>query len=102
MEDVFSAGCCFSSILSKANRKAVSTAIARNTQYRIIQLLYLTANQLARIGAMKDAIALTNWPKVRELARLSPETTHPSSGLRDTCMRVFPIPRKQKETSISG
>jgi hypothetical protein len=61
-----------------------------------------TASQLARIGAINDAIALTNCPNVRVLASLSPFTTQPIRGLRDTCIKVLPMPRKQKDTSIIG
>ena len=53
-------------------------------------------------GATNEAMALTNWPKVSVLASFSPLTMHVMSGLRDTCISVFPIPSRQKETSMTG
>ena len=61
-----------------------------------------TAAQLARIGVMKEAIALTNCPKVSVLASFSLEVISDTRGFRDTCIRVLPTPRRQKETSMTG
>ena len=58
------------------------------------------APQAAINGAMKEAIALTNWPNVNVLASLSPEIMFEISGFRDVCIKAFPIPNKEKEISI--
>jgi hypothetical protein len=47
-------------------------------------------------GALNDAIAFTNCPKVRELASLSPFTILDNRGFNETCIRVLPIPNKEK------
>ena len=54
----------------------------------------------ARIGAMAEAMALTNCPNVRKLDCFSGFTILANRGLRDTCMIVFPIPIKEKATNM--
>ena len=56
---------------------------------------------MAMYGARNEAIALTNWPKVKELANLSPLMILLNSGFNDVCIRAFPIPNKENEQSIS-
>ena len=51
---------------------------------------------------MNDAIAFTNWPKVNVEASLSSSTTLDTSGLREVCIIAFPMPRREKLTSITG
>ena len=55
---------------------------------------------LANMGAMNEAIALTNCPNVSELAKRLPRTILDSNGLIDTCINVFPMPNKEKEINI--
>jgi len=47
-----------------------------------------------------EAIAFTNCPNVRELERIFPLTMVESKGFKDTCIMAFPIPNKEKESSI--
>lgn len=61
----------------------------------------LVAPQMAMYGANRESKALTNWPSVSVEASLSPLTNTVSSGFRDTCIKVLPIPRKAKEMTIS-
>ena len=59
------------------------------------------APQEAMSGARKEAMALTNCPKVRLLASLSGLMRSLSSGLSEVCMMALPIPRREKERSIT-
>ena len=59
------------------------------------------APQMAMYGANREAKDLTNWPSVRVEASLSPLTNTVSSGFRDACIKVLPIPRKAKEMTMS-
>lgn len=47
-------------------------------------------------GALKEAMAFTNCPNVRELASLSPFTMLDNKGFNETCIKVLPIPNKEK------
>ena len=62
----------------------------------------VVAPHAAMTGARNDAIAFTNWPKVRVDASLSPLIRLVTSGLRDVCMMALPIPRSEKEMSITA
>ena len=53
------------------------------------------------IGARNEAMALTNWPKVSVDASLSLLIRLLTSGFSDVCMRALPMPRSEKEASIS-
>ena len=53
-------------------------------------------------GAINEAMALTNCPKVSCEARFLPPLTSAISGLSDVCIRVLPMPRSEKATNISG
>ena len=55
---------------------------------------------MAMYGAMNEAMALTNWPKVSVEARLPPCITVATSGFREVCISAFPMPRSEKLTSI--
>ena len=50
---------------------------------------------------MKEAIALTNCPKVKVDARFLPSVTAETSGLSDVCISALPIPSREKDTSIT-
>ena len=54
----------------------------------------------AIIGARKEAMAFTNWPKVRVEASLSPEIRLVTRGLSDVCIMALPMPRSEKAMSI--
>ena len=77
-------------------------ANTRKTGYNSNQLPNFTDAQLAIRGAMNEAMALMNWPKVRVLASFSPLTMQVISGFRETCIRVLPMPSRQKEISSTG
>ena len=49
---------------------------------------------------MKEAMALTNCPKVSVEARCPPRTTVATRGLREVCMSALPMPKSEKLTSI--
>lgn len=57
-------------------------------------------SQAATKGAEKDEIALTNCPAEIVLEYLSPETKLAIKGLRETCIKVLPIPRRMKDMTI--
>ena len=60
------------------------------------------APHMAIYGAMNEAMALTNCPKVSVEARLPPRITDDTRGLRDVCISALPIPSKENDTSIRG
>ena len=60
------------------------------------------APHMAIYGAMNEAIALTNWPKVSVEARLPPRITDCTNGLSDVCIRALPIPSRENDMSING
>ena len=62
----------------------------------------VVAPHAARIGARNDAIAFTNWPKVRVEASLSPLIRLDTRGLREVCIMALPMPRSEKEISITA
>ena len=51
---------------------------------------------------MNEAMALTNWPKVRMEARLPPRMTVDTSGLSEVCMSALPMPSKENDTNMTG
>ena len=59
------------------------------------------APHMAMYGAMNEAMALTNWPKVRVDARFLPVVTADTSGLSEVCISALPMPRREKEASIT-
>ena len=59
-----------------------------------------TVAQPAMIGARNEAIALTNCPKVKVLAKRFPLTIFDKRGFRDTCISVFPMPSSEKEINM--
>ena len=56
---------------------------------------------MAMYGAINEAIALTNWPKVRVEARLPPFITVATNGFKLVCIKALPIPSNENDTSIS-
>ena len=58
------------------------------------------APHMAKYGAMKDAIAFTNCPKVSVEARFPPRMTEETRGFSDVCINAFPIPKSEKEMSM--
>ena len=52
-------------------------------------------------GAMNDAIALINCPKVSVEARCPPCMTVETSGFSDVCMRALLMPRSENDRSIT-
>ncbi len=60
----------------------------------------VVAPQAARMGARNEAMALTNWPKVRVEASLSLLMRLVTRGLSDVCMTALPMPNSEKEASI--
>ncbi len=60
----------------------------------------VVAPQAARIGARNEAIAFTNWPKVRVDASLSPLMRLVTRGLSEVCMTALPIPSSEKAASM--
>ena len=56
----------------------------------------LPATAATIIGPRNELMALMNCPRVRDPVSLSPLTTLITSGFRETCRRVFPIPRSVK------
>ena len=54
------------------------------------------------IGAVKAAMAFTNWPKVRAEDRRLSLTMLDSRGLSDTCMTALLMPSSEKDIRISG
>jgi len=96
-----------SSILVDDNAKIAITAITiyigkSTRQPSPNEGMACTAPQMAIYGARKEAIALTNWPNVSVEARRSGFTILLISGLSDVCMSALPIPRREKEMSMSG
>lgn len=59
------------------------------------------APHMAMYGAMNEAMALTNWPKVRVDARFLPVVTADTSGLSEVCISALPMPRRENEASIT-
>ena len=59
------------------------------------------APHMAIYGAMKEAMAFTNCPKVMVLASRSPLMMLVMSGFREVCMSALPMPSSEKETSMS-
>lgn len=59
------------------------------------------APQTATYGARKEAIALTNCPKVSALANYLPLTTLLNKGLSEVCINALPMPNSENEASIS-
>ena len=59
-----------------------------------------TAPHMAMYGAMKEAIAFTNCPKVRVEAKFLPDVTADTKGFKEVCIKAFPIPRRENETSM--
>ena len=55
---------------------------------------------MAMYGAMKEAMAFTNWPKVMVLASLSPLMILVMSGFSEVCMRALPMPSREKAASM--
>ncbi len=91
----------FSAIFVKDNVRAATIAIIEKIGYNIFQSPKRIAAHPAIIGAKKDAIAFTNWPKVRVLANLFPLTIFDTKGFRETCMSVLPIPNNEKAMSMT-
>ena len=46
-------------------------------------------------------MAFTNCPKVRVEARFLPEVTADTIGLSEVCIKAFPIPKSENDTSIT-
>ena len=44
---------------------------------------------------------MTNCPKVRLLANLSPVIIFDKSGFREVCINAFPIPNREKDANIT-
>ena len=51
-------------------------------------------------GARKEAMALTNWPKVSADDSSSSLTTVLSNGVTEVCINVLPMPSSEKAASI--
>ena len=51
------------------------------------------------MGAMKEAMALTNWPNVSVEARLPPRITLSTKGFREVCISALPMPKSEKAMS---
>lgn len=49
---------------------------------------------------MKEAIALTNCPKVSVDAKFPPFMTVATNGFNEVCINALPIPNSEKDTSI--
>ena len=60
------------------------------------------APHMAMYGARNDAMALTNWPKVRVDARCLPVATTETNGLSDVCISALPMPNSENDTNISS
>ena len=79
--------------------------ITKNSRKRMRQLsprigAVVVAPHAAMSGAMNDAMALTNCPKVRVDAKC-PLTSIVTSGLMEVCMMALPMPRSENEIYIS-
>lgn len=61
----------------------------------------VVAPQEAIIGARNDAIAFTNWPKVRVEANLDGDMRLLTRGLSEVCIRALPMPKSEKAASIT-
>ena len=59
-----------------------------------------TAPHMAIYGAIKEAMALTNCPKVSVEARFLPDVTADTNGLSDVCISALPIPKRENDTSM--
>ena len=99
-EEVFTSSLPFSSILVIHKHCNAMMAIIRKRRNRSFQLPNDTAAHPAIIGARNEAIALINCPNVNELAKRSPLTMLDNNGFNETCINVFPIPKKEKDTII--
>lgn len=80
---------------------AVRTAMLMNMGNRSFQSPNLPRAHAAITGARNDAMALTNCPIVRLLARRLRFTMSDISGLIDTCIRVLPMPSSAKESIMT-
>ena len=60
------------------------------------------APHMAIYGARKEAMALTNCPKVSVEARFPPRITRDTRGLSEVCISAFPIPSSEKAISMSA
>lgn len=61
----------------------------------------VVAPHAAMTGAKKEAMALTNCPKVRVEASLSLGVRLVTNGLSEVCMMALPMPSKENESSIT-
>ena len=59
------------------------------------------APHMARYGAKNEAMALMNCPKVSVDAKFFPPMTLDTSGLSEVCISALPMPRSEKDTSIT-
>ena len=60
-----------------------------------------TAPHIAIYGAINEAIALTNCPKVRVEARCLPDVTTEAKGFSEVCIKALPIPKSENDASIT-
>lgn len=88
--------------LSRASKTTASTETTANTGNSTCHFPKCTAPHAAKIGATKDAIALTNCPNVSAPDNFSSLIKLDTNGFSDTCIIVLPMPSRQNDTTITG
>ena len=93
----------FSLILVKNSHAKTNRHTVKNIgNIIILQSENFTTAHAAKIGATKEAIALTNCPNVSVLAILFSSTIFANNGFNETCKIVLPMPNSVKEINIDG
>ena len=94
-----------SSMLVSPSERVAIMPMTKNRRKRMRQLrprmgADVVAPHAAMSGAMNEAMALTNCPKVSVEARC-PFTSMVTSGLMLVCMMALPMPRSENEIYMS-